>query len=80
VLIALNPVQGLDVRTTSLLWAQLRRIADRGSGVLIFTTDLDEALSQADRCGVIHDGRVSPLLPVNRAAKRAYGSMMVDGW
>lgn len=80
VLIALNPVQGLDVRTSSLLWTQLRRIADRGSGVLIFTTDLDEALSQADRCGVIHDGRVSPLLPVNRAAKRAYGSMMVDGW
>lgn len=80
ILIALNPVQGLDVRTSTLLWAHLRGIADRGSAVLVFTTDLDEALSWSDRCGVIHDGRVSPLLPVSQAVKRAYGSMMVNGW
>ncbi|MEJ7902374.1 MAG: ATP-binding cassette domain-containing protein, partial [Thermomicrobiales bacterium] len=80
VLIALNPVQGLDVRTANLLWEHMRGIADRGSAVLVFSTDLDEAFARADRCGVIHDGRVSPLLPVHQAAKRAYGSMMVNGW
>lgn len=79
-LIALNPVQGLDARTAEFLWSQFRSLCERGGAVLFFTTDLDEALARADRCGVIHDGRVSPMLPLGQADKRAYGSMMVNGW
>ncbi len=80
VLIALNPVQGLDAMTTDLLWGRLRDLCDRGGAVLVFTTDLDEALAQADRCAVIFDGRVSPLIPFDQVERNRYGAMMVNGW
>jgi len=80
VLIALNPFQGLDARTAALLWRQLRGLCDRGNAVLVFTTDLDEALSDTDRCAVIFDGRVSAMEPVDRAARSRYATMMVNGW
>ncbi|MDQ3655710.1 MAG: ATP-binding cassette domain-containing protein, partial [Chloroflexota bacterium] len=80
VLIALNPVQGLDAMTADLLWSRLRGLCDRGSAVLVFTTDLDEALAQADRCGVIFDGRVSPLIAFDQVERNSYGTMMVNGW
>lgn len=80
VLIALNPVQGLDVRTAAFLWNRLRALCEPGGAVLVFTTDLDEAFAQADRCGVIFDGRVSPLTARERADRGRYGEMMVNGW
>ncbi len=80
VLIALNPVQGLDAVTADLLWSRLRRLCDGGSAVLVFTTDLDEALAQADRCAVIFDGRVSPLIACGQVERNRYGAMMVNGW
>lgn len=80
VLIALNPVQGLDAITTDLLWSRLRDLCDRGGAVLVFTTDLDEALAQADRCAVMFDGRVSPLIAFDQVERNSYGAMMVNGW
>lgn len=80
VLIALNPVQGLDARTAAFLWNRLRALCERGGTVLVFTTDLDEAFAQADRCGVIFAGRVSPLAVRELADRDRYGEMMVNGW
>lgn len=80
VLIALNPVQGLDAVTADLLWSRLRGLCNGGSAVLVFTTDLDEALAQADRCAVIFDGRVSPLQQVDQVERSRFGAMMVNGW
>jgi simple sugar transport system ATP-binding protein len=80
VLIALNPVQGLDAMTADLLWSRLRVLCDRGGAVLVFTTDLDEALAQADLCGVMFDGRVSPLIAFDQVERNSYGAMMVNGW
>lgn len=80
VLIALNPVQGLDAMTADLLWSRLRELCDRGGAVLVFTTDLDEAMAQADRCGVMFDGRVSPLIAFDQVERSRFGAMMVNGW
>jgi simple sugar transport system ATP-binding protein len=80
VLIALNPVQGLDVRTATMLWGRLRELCDAGGAVLVFTTDLDEAVEQGDAVAVIMQGRVSPFLPVGAADRRQYAAMMVNGW
>ncbi len=80
VLIALNPVQGLDARTTAMLWNRLRSFSAGGGAVLVFTTDLDEAFDQADMVAVIAGGRVSPFLPTAVAERRRYADMMVNGW
>ncbi len=80
VLVALNPVQGLDARTTHFLWTRLKSLCEQGSTVLIFTTDLDEAFARGDLIGVMFDGQLSTLEPRSLADVQAYGSMMVNGW
>jgi simple sugar transport system ATP-binding protein len=80
VMVAINPVQGLDVRTADMLWSRLRSLCDEGGAVLVFTTDMDEAFNQADEIAVIARGRVSPFLPAGVADRRHYAEMMVNGW
>ncbi len=80
ILIALNPVHGLDVVTADMLWRRFRSMCGQGVAVLVFTTDLDEALAQADQCAVMFDGRVSRFQAVDRETKLRYGDMMVNGW
>ena len=80
VLIANKPTHGLDARTGVLVWQAMREIAARGGGVLVFTTDLDEALTHADRVGAILAGRVSPLRPVDATDRADLARTMVSGW
>lgn len=80
VLVAVNPVHGLDVRTAEFLWRQLRKLCDAGSAVLFFTSDLDEAIAYGDLLSVIFNGYLSPMTTPNAADRKVYGSMMVNGW
>lgn len=80
VLVAVNPVQGLDVRTTAFMWRQMRVLCNHGGAVLYFTSDLDEAIEHSDLLAVMFDGRVSPMTASLQANRRALGSMMVNGW
>lgn len=79
-LIANKPTQGLDVRTQAVVWRALREVAGEDGGVLAFSTDLDEALIQADRIAVMFGGRVSPLVPVDSIDRATLARMMVSGW
>lgn len=78
-LIANNPAHGLDANTQHLVWRVIRRFAE-GAGVLLFTSDIDEAITQADRIGVMYAGRLSPLLPVTSETRSQVERMMVSGW
>jgi len=80
VLIANKPTHGLDARTETLVWRAMRDITTRGGGVLVFTTDLDEALARADRVGVIFAGKVSGLAPAQETSRDELARMMVAGW
>ena len=80
VLVANKPTHGLDARTQDLVWRAMRDITERGGGVLVLATDLDEALARADRIAVILDGRVSPLAPVPSTDRMTLARMMVAGW
>jgi simple sugar transport system ATP-binding protein len=80
VLVAVNPVQGLDARTAEFMWRHLRNLCDAGSAVLFFTPDLDEAITHSDLLSVIFDGRLSSMTIPRGADRQDYGSMMVNGW
>ena len=58
VLIAANPVFGLDFAAVRDIHDRLRRVRARGAGVLLISEDLDELLGLADRIVVISEGRV----------------------
>jgi ABC-type uncharacterized transport system ATPase subunit len=80
VLIANKPTHGLDARTETLVWRAMRDITTRGGGVLVFTTDLDEALARADRVGVIFAGKISAFTPAQETSRDELARMMVAGW
>lgn len=79
-LVANNPSRGLDLWTSDLVWQAVKRFVGTGGGVLLLTSDLDEALRHAHRVGVIYDGRVSSLVPVTDDVRFVLERMMVSGW
>jgi simple sugar transport system ATP-binding protein len=80
VLIATNPTQGLDVLSQHSVWSALRRLANSESGVAIFTTELDEAIENADRVAVMFNGRLSDSTPVFPGVRPQLERMMTSGW
>jgi ABC-type uncharacterized transport system ATPase subunit len=57
-LIVENPTRGLDIRAAAHVIAELRAARDAGVAVVVYSGDLDEVLSIADRMIVCFDGRV----------------------
>lgn len=69
--VAQNPTRGLDIRATADVHDRLRSAAANGAGVVLYSSDLDEVLSLADRAIAIHDGRLRAVPNDREAAGRA---------
>ncbi len=68
VLVAVNPTRGLDIAATAQVHAVLAAAAATGTAVLLFSTDLDELATVADRLLVLYRGRLTgPIAPADRA-------------
>ncbi len=65
--VAENPVRGLDIRATAHVLRELAGSADAGSAVVFYSADIDELLPLADRMLVVFAGRVREVA-VERAA------------
>jgi simple sugar transport system ATP-binding protein len=68
--LAENPTRGLDLAASAFVRAELCAQAAAGAGVLVATTDLDEALELATRLFVIVRGRLHAV-PATREAVAA---------
>jgi simple sugar transport system ATP-binding protein len=80
VLLALNPMQGLDWQTTGVMWSQFRRHCEGGGAVLVFTGDLDEAMSRSDRVVAVAGGRLGHPEPVATIDRQQLARQMVGEW
>nr|WP_207623853.1 ABC transporter ATP-binding protein [Rhodobacter calidifons] len=60
IILANQPVRGLDVGAIAYVQAQLIAARDRGAAVLLISEDLDEIMSLSDVVHVISQGRLSP--------------------
>jgi len=58
--VALDPARGLDVAAQAFVASELERARDRGAGVLLISTDLDEVVSLSDRAFALHAGMLVP--------------------
>ena len=58
-LVVENPVRGLDIRAAAHVAGALRAARAAGVAVAVYSSDLDEVLSLADRMLVCFDGRVA---------------------
>lgn len=61
VLILDEPSAGLDPAARQALWRTVRRLADRGTTVLLSTHHMDEATELCDRVAILVDGRLVAL-------------------
>lgn len=56
--VAANPIRGVDVGAIEFIHTQLIAARDRGAGVLLFSSDLDEIMTLSDRIVVMYEGRI----------------------
>jgi len=79
VLIAANPVFGLDFAAVHEIHGRLRGVRQQGGAVLLISEDLDELLELADRIVVMSEGRVSFETPAAQADRKTLGAHMGGG-
>jgi ABC-type uncharacterized transport system ATPase subunit len=58
-MIASQPTRGLDVGSIEYIHGRIIEARDKGVGVLIVSTELDEILALSDRILVMFRGRIS---------------------
>ncbi|HMC94248.1 MAG TPA: ABC transporter ATP-binding protein [Polyangia bacterium] len=75
-LLAAQPTRGLDVGAVEAVYTEIRKACDRGAGVLLVSSELDELLAVADRVLVIYRGRIVGELPAHPQHKDAVGTLM----
>jgi simple sugar transport system ATP-binding protein len=76
VLIAANPVFGLDFAAVSEIHDRILQVRERGGAVLLISEDLDELLELSDRIAVMSEGAVVFETPAAGADRRTIGAHM----
>ncbi len=77
-IVAEQPTQGLDISATESVWNHLLDTREK-AGILLVTSDLNEALQLADRIAVIYEGRFMDLFPVTDTQKVEKIGLMMAG-
>ncbi len=57
-LVMFDPTRGVDVGTKQAIYALIRRFADGGGAIAIYSSELSELVHLCDRCAVIYRGRI----------------------
>ena len=62
-LIASQPTRGVDVGSIEFIHKRIISERDRGTAVVIVSTELDEIYALSDRIAVMYDGRIVATVP-----------------
>ena len=76
VLIAMNPVFGLDFAAVRDIHQRLIEVRERGGAVLLVSEDIDELLELADRIVVMSEGAIVHETPAQGAQRAVLGAFM----
>ena len=75
-LIAVHPSRGLDIGATKYVQSKIVEERDRGTGVLMVSTELDEVIEMSDRIMVMYDGAIMGIVGRGEASREQLGKMM----
>jgi ABC-type uncharacterized transport system ATPase subunit len=75
-LLAAQPTRGLDVGAVEAVYGRIRSARERGLGVLLISSELDELIAVSDRIVVMYRGKVVGQMTSDPANKEAIGAMM----
>ena len=70
-LLCFDPTRGIDVGTKHQIYRLLRELADAGSSVLLFTSELPEISLVCDRAIVLFGGEIVDEMPASEADEGA---------
>lgn len=79
VLLAARPTRGVDIGAIEFIHNEIRLARDRGTGVLLISSELDELISLADRIFVIYKGRFIAEFSRSQFDEIAIGTAMGGG-
>ena len=77
--VAVRPTRGLDLTATAFVHAQLEAVRERGAGVLLISSDLEESMALSDRIAVIYRGSIVGEQLRGGFDAAALGGMMTGG-
>jgi ribose transport system ATP-binding protein len=73
-----DPTRGIDVGTKQELYALLRRLADAGAAIILYSTDYDELIGCCDKVLVMYDGAIKRTLVGREITERALIASALD--
>jgi len=75
-LLAAQPTRGLDVGAVDAVYGRIRAVRERGTGILLISSELDELLAASDRILVLYRGRIVGEMVAEARHREAIGSLM----
>jgi len=66
-----DPTRGIDVGTKQEIYQLLRRLADEGAAIVLYSTDYDELIGCCDKVLVMYDGAVRRTLVGDEITEKA---------
>ncbi len=75
-LIAMHPDRGLDIGSTKYIQEQIVKERNRGAGVILVSSELDEILELSDRIAVMYHGKIIATMPQSEATREKLGILM----
>ena len=79
VLVASQPVRGLDVGAAEMVYERLRAARNAGAAVLLISADLEEVLELADRVGILYRGQIVREFRPGELTPAEIGHYMLSG-
>ncbi|MCK5672006.1 MAG: ABC transporter, partial [Spirochaetales bacterium] len=72
-----EPSRGLDIKSKRLIYEKILKLKNNGSGILVISSDIEEALQIADKLIILYMGKEVAAL-TNKNIDRAYiGKLML---
>jgi general nucleoside transport system ATP-binding protein len=76
VMLVNQPTRGIDIGATEFVLQQILAQRDRGSAILLISTELEELLAISDRILVMYEGQIVGEVPPDRGLIEEIGLMM----
>jgi len=77
VLILDEPTRGIDVGAKGEIYRLMRELAERGTAILMISSDMEEVLHVSDRVAVMHEGAIAGVLPRSECTEQAIMQLAV---
>ena len=72
-----EPTQGVDVGAKAEIHRLIRTLAEEGAAVVMISSDMEEIVAESDRVAVMHDGRITGILPRSRCTPESIMQLAV---